>query len=264
MAGLAVLAGLAVPPCLSAAPALADTARPARPEPSASVPNTASRLSGLPVADAWLDAVMEGRSYTISSRFFSAGLAKLFVSMKADTHSTGQMAGGKAMPKTYAQDFVRGSKLRRYDIRFDKGNVTDFTIVPPRKTVPENWVAIEPEHLIAVQDPLAAMLRPGNADPCPARLPVFDGEMRFDLVLEPKRTDRFKAGYSGPAEVCTVRFEPKSGFRKGREDVDYVSRLKAMEIWFVRIEPLNAWAPVRLTVPTRYGELKVLATKLGN
>lgn len=222
-------------------------------------------LSGLPIADAWFDAVFEGDRYTISSRFYSSGIAQLLVEMHADTLSSGHLRDGRATPKSYVQDFRRGKGVRRYDVNFTRGNVTDFTIVPPRRAIPKNWVKVMPEHLKSVLDPLTAMLRPGNEAPCPARLPVFDGEMRFDLVFDLKgQADFSTKGFDGKAAVCSVRFEPKSGYRKGRQDVDYVRRLTGMEIWFARSAKLDAYAPVRLTVPTRYGELKVVATRFGN
>ena len=60
-----------------------------------------------------------------------------------------------------------------------------------------------------------------------------------------------------------IRFVPKSGYKKGREDVEYLRRLNSMEIWFAKAEEANVYAPVYLSVPTSYGPLTIKATHFG-
>jgi hypothetical protein len=56
-----------------------------------------------------------------------------------------------------------------------------------------------------------------NLKICDETLPVFDGQMRFDIVLTPKRQTRVECDtpdeYSGSAAVCGVRFVPIAGYR---------------------------------------------------
>ena len=96
---------------------------------------------------------------------------------------------------------------------------------------------------------------------CRSRIAIYDGESRLDLKLARQREETFRAnGYEGPAIVCNIRYEPKSGYRKGHKDVDYVRKLTTMEIWFAKSAPMNVYAPVFLSVPTKYGTLTITAT----
>src|SRR4029453_17920386 len=60
-------------------------------------------------------------------------------------------------------------------------------------------------------------LSEGDLRVCDETIPVFDGKLRFNLVLEPKQQTRLEHktpdNYSGLAAVCGVKFIPISGFR---------------------------------------------------
>ena len=57
---------------------------------------------------------------------------------------------------------------------------------------------------------------------------------------------------------------PKSGYRKGRDDVDYLRKLETMEIWFAKAESVNVYAPVYVRIPTSYGAVTIWATRFGS
>ena len=95
-------------------------------------------------------------------------------------------------------------------------------------------------------------------------LPIYDGESRMDLVLSSKGEKSFSTkGFSGDTVVCGVRYIPKSGYRKGRKDIDYLRGSKAMEIWFAKAEGVNVYAPVYVKIPTQYGTLTISAVRFG-
>jgi hypothetical protein len=66
---------------------------------------------------------------------------------------------------------------------------------------------------------LRSNLSEGDLRVCDKTIPVFDGKLRFNLVLEPKQQTRVEHktpnSYSGLAAVCGVKFIPVSGFRPG-------------------------------------------------
>lgn len=65
----------------------------------------------------------------------------------------------------------------------------------------------------------------------------------------------------GDAIVCSVRYVPKSGYRKGRKDIEYLKSVTGMEIWFAKTATLKLYAPVYAKIPTRYGTVHVTAEK---
>ena len=85
---------------------------------------------------------------------------------------------------------------------------------------------------------------------------------RRKLALSPGRTAPFTAGKaSGEAVVCSVRYVPVSGYRKGRKDIEYLKSVTGMEIWFAKTATLKLYAPVYAKIPTRYGTVHVTAEK---
>ena len=86
----------------------------------------------------------------------------------------------------------------------------------------------------------------------------------MDIKLVAKGTRPFSTkGFDGEVIVCGIRFVPKSGYRKGRLDVEYLRQLKTMEIWFAKADTANVYAPVFVRIPTKYGPVTVSATRFG-
>ena len=86
----------------------------------------------------------------------------------------------------------------------------------------------------------------------------------MDLVLSPMGTKPFAAeGFKGEAIVCSIRYTPKSGFRRGRTDIEYL-RKTPMEIWFAKADGANVYAPVYVRIPTEYGMVTITAVKYGS
>lgn len=83
----------------------------------------------------------------------------------------------------------------------------------------------------------------------------------MDLVLSSKGSKPFSTnGFKGEAIVCEVRYVPKSGFRRGRSDIEHLKKTP-MEIWFARAEGANVYAPVYARIPTSMGQVYVKAAK---
>lgn len=117
----------------------------------------------------------------------------------------------------------------------------------------------------SVLDPISGLVFTGDTKVCSQTLPIFDGETRMDLVLSPKGDEDFSTdGFKGKAVVCSVRFVPRSGYKKGRKDIDYLSKSDRMEIWFAKSEAANVYAPVYVRIPTEYGMVTITAVKYGS
>ncbi len=218
-------------------------------------------LGVLPIARMTFQTAVENERYTISGQFHSSSLVDIVREVSADSTVSGRMSGGTMSPERYVLDYKSGKRNHVYEVLFAGGNVVE-TKVTPERPKPDSWVPVPPADLRSVFDPIGALLIPGDADVCAQTLPVYDGESRMDLVLSPNRSESFSAGRAkGEAIVCSVRYVPKSGYRKGRKDIEYLKSVTGMEIWFAKTATLKLYAPVYAKIPTRYGTVHVTAEK---
>ncbi|MEA3533787.1 DUF3108 domain-containing protein [Rhizobium sp. CC-YZS058] len=218
-------------------------------------------LAGLPIARASFHTVFTDDRYSISGKLSSAGLADILSSTSGQTSVSGVIEPDKLSATDYSVRYKSGKKARAIDVSFADGNVTSATLRPERRT-PKNWVPVTKADMRNVVDPLSGLIFPADAKVCPKTLPVFDGESRMDFKLSAKGSKPFKTdGFSGDVIVCGVKFVPRSGYKKGRSDVEYLKKLDTMEIWFAKAEAGNVYAPVYVRVPTKYGPVTVWATR---
>lgn len=221
------------------------------------------RLSGLPVATATFRSAFNGNRYTISGSLQSAGLADIFSSTKGTTSVSGTVSRGRLHATNYSVNYKSGKRSRAIDVTFHNGNVITASMTPPRRK-PKNWVPVSTADMRAVLDPISGLIIPEGSRVCPKTLPIFDGESRLDLKLSSKGTKPYSTkGFEGEVVVCGIRFVPKSGYRKGRDDVEYLRKLQTMEIWFAKAEGANVYAPVYVQIPTKLGPVTVSATRFG-
>ncbi|MDP9813374.1 hypothetical protein J2W42_006247 [Rhizobium tibeticum] len=212
---------------------------------------------------AFLTKIEDDKSYRVSGDISSAGLADLVTNISAKTSVDGVLRGDRLQASRYYLYYKSGKRARTYEVRYSNGNITSTTVKPPRR-LPKNWVNVPASDMRSVLDPISGLIFPGDADVCAQKLPIYDGEMRMDLVLSPKGAQNFStAGFSGKATVCSVRFVPRSGYKKGRSDIDYLSKSSRMEIWFAKSDTANVYAPVYVRIPTQYGPVTITAVKYG-
>lgn len=220
-------------------------------------------LGILPIAKASFSSEFGGDDYRISGSFRSWGLAEIITKISAQTSVSGRKQGDRLQAEQYNLVYKTGKRTRTYDVTYRNGNVTQSVMKPEPKKRPETWVPVTDADLRAVLDPLSGLIFPGNAKVCPSRLPIYDGESRMDLVLSSKGSKPFATdGFKGEAIVCEVRYVPKSGFRRGRSDIEHLKKTP-MEIWFAKAEAANVYAPVYARIPTSMGQVYVKAAKYG-
>ncbi|WP_438751982.1 DUF3108 domain-containing protein [Pararhizobium sp. O133] len=221
-------------------------------------------LAGLPIAKASFHTELKANRYTISGTMNSAGLADLFAETSGQTSVSGTVGRDRLSASEYKVRYRTGKKGRDIDVQFRNGDVTSASMKPARK-IPKNWVPVTKADMRNVVDPLSGLIFPADTRVCPKSVPIFDGESRMDLKLSAKGTKPFKTeGFQGDVIVCGIKFVPKSGYRKGRDDVDYLRKLETMEIWFAKAESVNVYAPVYVRIPTSYGAVTIWATRFGS
>lgn len=221
-------------------------------------------LAGIPIARASFVTRMANRNYSISGRFRSAGIVNLITEISADTDVSGVRIGERLEARKYTLVYRKGRKVETYDVRLRSGNVTSSEIRPAPKPRPKTWIPVTEADLRSVFDPLSGLIVPQGDRLCPRTLPIFDGESRIDLVLTPKGTKSYDHGeVKAEATVCGIRYVPRSGYRRGRKDIDYLTKVRGMEIWFAKAGELPLYAPIRARIPTRYGTVDISAVRFG-
>ena len=219
-------------------------------------------LAGLTIARAaFLTKIEDDHSYNIDGDIKSAGLADLVTDILAKTSVSGVVRNDRLQAAKYVLYYKTGKKVRTYEVSYRNGNIVSATTTPePRR--PKNWIPVTQGDMRSVLDPISGLIFTGDTNVCAQKLPIFDGETRMDLVLSPKGDEDFSTdGFKGKATVCSVRFIPRSGYKKGRKDLDYLSKSNRMEIWFAKAEAANVYAPVYVRIPTEYGTVTITAVK---
>ncbi|WP_026620215.1 hypothetical protein M728_002557 [Ensifer sp. WSM1721] len=221
-------------------------------------------LAGLPVARASFHTEVEKNRYTISGTLNSAGLVDIISRTRGQTRVSGVIGRDRLRASEYSMSYRSGRKERAINVSFRNGNVVHASMVPKRNPLPKNWVPVTGRDMRNVLDPLSGLIIPASSRVCPNTLPIFDGESRLDIKLSPKGTRNFRTkGFAGEVIVCGIRFVPKAGYRKGREDVEYLRRLETMEIWYAKANGVDVYAPVYARIPTKIGPVTVSATRFG-
>ncbi|MET3615928.1 hypothetical protein ABID16_004275 [Rhizobium aquaticum] len=220
-------------------------------------------LSGLSLAKASFRTEIAGKDFQIQGQFKTTGLARLFRKVEGTANVSGKLKGDNFVAESYRSDYVAGTAHKVYQVSFAGGGVKSFQAEPPLNP-PANWVPVTPADIARAVDPLSGLILPADTNPCAATIPVFDGEARTDFQLTDKGVKTYSNGREKlEAHVCGFRIGLKAGYRKGKSDMEYVAKLKDMEIWFAKSPVADVYAPVKILVPTGFGSVEIAATRFG-
>jgi Protein of unknown function (DUF3108) len=198
-----------------------------------------------------------GKSYVTTG---SADISALFGAFKwkGGIESTGTLGQAAPLPGNYKLNFKSKSKTSSVTLGFDKGNVKTVAIEPAKPPHPEA-VPVKPEHMKNVFDPMSSILAITHADgpnPCNRTIPIFDGKIRFNLVMSAKGEQKIKeskpSGQPTELKVCKVSYQPIAGHKpKDFENpwVDY----SGIEIALRPVPSANLYVPYRVSIPTTLG-----------
>lgn len=220
---------------------------------------------GLKVASSSFSTTLDDNALTIKGSLRSSGLARLFDDTTGNTTVTAKLGNKGVEPRAYDLRYVSGRKRQHTAIRF-KGGVASVSAKPPfRKR--GKYIDLKPGDLQGVWDPMTALILQADspAKVCGRTVRVFDGETRADLKLLPAGRIPFSTnGYKGDAVRCTVKFIPVSGYRADKQQIQYLAKRASMEVAFAPIGAGNLYAPVRATVSTKIGPVRIYATQFAS
>lgn len=224
-------------------------------------------LAGLSLGEFRLSAKFQGVSYEMEGEGrFSLFVGQIYKSSGATT-STGKFRKAGLEPSSFTLKFEGGGKKEMRHMSFAGGGVSKVSIVPPKKGG-RRRVPVTQEQLADVLDPLsAAFLHMPSGNPvCDETMKVFDGKLRFDIVLTPKRDDHLPSeappGLSGQAAVCNVKFVPIGGYKPGAPAIKFLSQTDQIEAWLVRLPQTTLYVPYWIGVPTPLGRAGATLTKI--
>lgn len=224
-------------------------------------------LIGLPIGRASFRTEIAKDSYSVDGTLASSGLADILTTVKGTSSVEGRIAGNRLYATRYAIDYGSGKKSYKSNVSFKGGRVTAASVRPEANRT-EAYIAVKPDQLRSVVDPLSGlMIKPvgGKASAiCDRTLKFYDGWSRVDLTMTPGGTKPISVkGFSGDATVCNVRIKPVSGYKVTSSGVKYITA-QTVQIWFAPIGSTGVYAPVYARVPTKIGPLTFRASTFAN
>lgn len=251
-AAFACLAGFASVIASAQPVAAADTSWP-----SSVAANYKLSFGGFEVGKYHFESKSDGKAYATTG---NASISALFgaFTWKGDITSSGALTAAAPQPAAYKLNFKSKSKVGAVALGFDKGAVKTVTVLPTKPPHPEA-VPVTDEHKRNVFDPMSsilAMTHAGAGNPCDRTIPIFDGKVRFNLVMSAKGEQRLKDDKSGAApkelKICKVKYVPLAGHKPKDFEKSWVD-YDAMEIALRPVPSANLYVPYRVTIPTSLG-----------
>jgi hypothetical protein len=191
------------------------------------------------------------------------------VTWKGTTTSTGTLTSTGPAPSSYSFRYSTGNRGEKVDMRFSQRRVRDVSINPPVHASMHR-VPVTAENLRNVVDPLSAVILLAQTIPshsgeqaCSRRIPIFDGKLRYDLVLSYKGKQSIgnRGNLHGTAYVCRVKYVPVAGHKPSKDNEDYVTGNTGIEVWLVPMPEAGLMVPYYITVPTPAGSASMTATR---
>ena len=224
-------------------------------------------LLGLPLGTGTVRAEISPAAYDVEGQAKLNALASLVNNSRGVSRGHGAIVGGHLSPAAFATTAASSSATRTIRMAMAHNAVAQVDISPPFGDHPDR-VPLRAEDTHNVIDPVAAYVfpkaagQPLSAADCDRTLPIFDGYTRFDLKLSFVEQREVKAkGYSGPVEVCAVRYEPIAGHRRDRPATKFMAENREMQIWLAPVAGAPALAPFKVSIKTMVGVLNIEATE---
>jgi hypothetical protein len=226
-------------------------------------------IAGIPIGRGnWVIEIAEDQ-YTVAASGATTGILRFFTGARGSSAARGSFSGELPVPTSYAATIDYDRRIDDVRIALIGGNVKDYSAEPPLLPLPDR-IPVSDADRRGVVDPMSSALNrvSGSGDPvspeaCGRKVAVFDGRVRYDLRSEFKRIEMVKAekGYQGPAVVCTVYFEPISGYVPNRPVIKYLIELRDAEVWLAPIAGTRVLVPFRFAIPTPLGAGVLQATQ---
>ncbi len=214
--------------------------------------------AGARVAQMSLAYSASGDSYEIVSSQRSAGILEWFFPWRSTTEVAGLFRGPESVPTSYRSEGVFRGNPRKVELFFENGKVVRMETVPENRDDERDEVPAELR--AGALDPVSAILatirRANDTGSCSARVPVFDGRQRYDIVFEDlgsREVPRhFASTFQGMARACEFNWVPIAG-RRRNTNVTAANDRRGGIAYMAPIGIGSAEAPVRIEFHAWFG-----------
>ncbi|WP_284177513.1 DUF3108 domain-containing protein [Rhabdaerophilum sp. SD176] len=220
-------------------------------------------LAGLSIGKASLSAQLNGSGYVLNVSSALTGIVGAVSQGRGAATARGNVSGANVLTNGFSLSATNGKDTRKIQIAAASGSVRNVTIDPPFVVRPDDStrIPLRESHKVGVLDPVSALIMPvrsGNPMDkanCDRRLPVFDGNQRFDVVLSYAGTRQVRSedGYSGPVLICKARYIPVAGHRPDRRVTKFMAENRNMDAWLAPVNGGKTLIPYRISVKTMIG-----------
>lgn len=224
-------------------------------------------FNGFEVGSFAFQSENSGKAYSARSKADVSALFGAF-KWKGTIAATGNLASAGPQPTSYLMNFKTKSKTGLVRLGFDKGAVRTVTVEPKKDWVSPEIVPVKPDHMKSVFDPLSAILamtHAGGGDPCAKTVPIFDGKVRFNLLMSYKGKQKLEetkpSGQPRELVVCKVKYVPLAG-HKPKDFVNPWVDYAGIEIALRPVPAANVFVPYTITVPTSIGAAVMSAERI--
>jgi hypothetical protein len=218
------------------------------------------RFNGIEVGRMSIVSNTTAKTYSITG---SGKVSVLFGAFEwsASSAVSGVIEKNDPAPTVFAADWQQNKKGGAVKIGYQGRIASDVTIKPAQRIKPDT-VPLKPADKLGTVDPMSALLMLTKADgrpPCDRRVPIFDGNQRYDIVLTPKSP---RGGASRENVVtCRIRYAPIAGHRNNEDTRSYAANGEA-EIVLARVKGSDMMVPYAVTIPTQWGTGSMVAEKI--
>lgn len=217
-------------------------------------------VGGFHVADIGVDMDLAPKNYDIAAKVKTSGMIGRMFPWWMQAYSKGQIVGAGVMPMTAGQRNSWKGRERYIDMKFTDGVARIERIAPKpesddRDKVPEAMRT----GVVDLASAIVSIIRKMDGDDtCSARVAVFDGRRRYDLIAKPDGVEKLRPNgytpYVGDTVNCELRIRKQVGFKKN-DDSGWNDGDRRARVWmgkaFADVPPV----PVRVTLNTPLGGL---------
>lgn len=217
-------------------------------------------VGGFHIADIGVDMDLAPKNYDIAAKVKTSGMIGRMFPLWMQAYSKGQIVGAGVMPMTAGQRNSWKGRERYIDMKFTDGVARIERIAPKpesddRDKVPEAMRT----GVVDLASAIVSIIRKMDGDDtCSARVAVFDGRRRYDLIAKPDGVEKLRPNgytpYVGDTVNCELRIRKQVGFKKN-DDSGWNDGDRRARVWmgkaFAGVPPV----PVRLTLNTPLGGL---------
>lgn len=225
-------------------------------------------VGGFAVAELEASSEIGEERYRQSILARTAGMLAWFVEGQSELFATGRIGpDGRVQAERFENQGVWNDEPRVSSVTFDaEGRVTGVEAVPPQKDEREPV----PNGLRRGPDPLSLVVEAALSPVTGAverTVRTYDGKRALEFSWRcAGRTETMSGSgsalYSGPILRCAVDGRQTAGFHKEYGD-RALDPPKPAELWLAPVDDGRFYAPVRLTMQTRFGGLVARLTRIG-